>query len=220
MGGMRGRRFSSVADLPRPRPQEEHVQDFQKWDGFATAVVPAAYVHLVFGIAGKSLGFAELFDRCLFHVSYCARNKAARKRHEEGHHTAIPASCGSLTWGSIDALRCCGRELAELDEDVLGSMEIRKQDAVERALEHSRDDLPRLKRQASASKHAWQHARCWSPYPPLTDLKRNQDLQCRSTSIHQATSDGVRQDAYRVALRPLQLTKDRTCLVMCLVLCR
>ena len=54
-------------------------------------------------------------------------------------------------------------------------MEIRKQDAVERALEHSRDDLPRLKRQASSSKHAWQHARCRSPDLSLTDLTWNQN---------------------------------------------
>lgn len=47
------------------------------------------------------------------------------------------------------------KELAELDKDVLDSMEIRKQDAVERALDHSRDDLPRLKRLAAANKYAW-----------------------------------------------------------------
>lgn len=42
---------------------------------------------------------------------------------------------------------------------MLESMEIRKQDAVERAMDHSRDDLPRLKRLAAANKHSWLPAR-------------------------------------------------------------
>ncbi len=44
MGGMRGRRFSSVAELPKPKPQEEHVLDFQRCARLASpaAAPPAA----------------------------------------------------------------------------------------------------------------------------------------------------------------------------------